>query len=115
MQWERADLPWELPDYIGKFAQALKETQAWITTGGVAAPATEAPLQMVPPTNLTLPAPSNGKSEVSVSDKELLTPKCLLSKVQQVDDIEHVLDKGAWVAMLAMHWGWEIFVEVSSV
>ena len=70
---------------------------------------------MVPPTDLTLPAPSDSKSEVSGSNEELPTPKHLLSKVRWVDDIEHVLDKGAWVAMLAMHWGWEIFVEVSSV
>src|SRR5882724_13568475 len=34
LQWEQADLPWELPNYIGNFMQALKETQAWIMTGG---------------------------------------------------------------------------------
>ena len=90
--------------------QALKETQAWIATGGVAAPATEVPLRIIPLTDLTLPAPSDGKSEVGGSDEELLTPKCLLSKIWWADNLEHVLDKGAWVAKPAMHQGWEIFV-----
>ena len=39
--------------------------------------------------------PRDGESEVGGSDVELLTPKRLLSKVWQADDVEHVLDKGA--------------------
>jgi len=70
---------------------------------------------MVPPTDLTLPAPSDSKSKVGGSNKELLTPKHLLSKVWQADYVEHVLDKGVWVATPVMCQGWEIFMEVSSV
>ena len=48
---------------------------------------------------------SNGKSDVGGSDVDLPTPKRLLPNVQQADDVEHVLDKGAWVTMPATHWG----------
>jgi len=66
---------WELPDYVSNFMRDLEETQAWIANGGVAAPAIVAPLRIMPPNNLTLPAPSDGESEVSGSDEELLTLK----------------------------------------
>jgi|SRR5882724_8151725 len=92
---------------------ALKETQAWIATGGVAAPETAAPLGIIPLTNSMPPVPSIGESEVGGSDVELPMPKQLLSKVQQADDVEHVLNKGAWATMLVTHWGWEIFMDVS--
>ena len=95
MQWEKSDLPWELPDYVGHFAQALDVTQSWIVTGGIAAPATAALLGIDPLLQMQPLIPSNGESEVGGSDVELLTPKRLLSKVWQADDIEHVLDKGA--------------------
>ena len=72
-----------------------------------------APLWNLPPTDPTLPAPSNGESEVSASDDELPTPKRLLSKVRWSDKVEHVLDKGAWATTPAMHVGWKIFVDVS--
>src|SRR5882724_2761809 len=100
MWWERADPPWELPNYVSEFAWALEETQAWITNGGVAAPVTTVPLWIVPPTNPTLPTPSNGESGVGASNEELLTPKCLM-------------DKGLWATPLAMHIGWKIFIDVS--
>jgi len=113
VQWERADLPWELPEYVGEFSQSLEETQAWIASGGVAAPVTVVPLWNLPPTDLTLPAPSNGESKVSASDKELLTPKCLFSKVWLSDKVEHMLDKGAWATTPATHIRWKIFIDVS--
>ena len=113
VQWERADPPWELPDYVGKFAQSLEETQAWIVSGGVAAPVVVAPLRNLPPTDPTLLVPSDSESEVGASDEELPTPKHLLSKVQWSDEVEHVLDKGAWATTPAMHVGWNIFVYVS--
>ena len=40
-------------------------------------------------------------------------PKQLLSKVKWADNIEHVLDKGAWATMPMMRRGWEIFIGVS--
>ena len=113
MQWERADPPWELPNYIGEFAQALKENQAWIASGGVAAPVTAVPLWILPPTDPTLPAPRNGESEVSASDEELLIQKHLFPKVRLSDKVEHMLDKDAWATTLATHIGWKIFVDVS--
>jgi len=79
----------------------------------VAAPVIAAPLQNLPPTDLTLPAPSDSESEVGASDEELPTPKCLLSKVQLSDEVKHVLDKGTWATTPAMCVGWKIFVDVS--
>jgi len=112
VQWERADPPWELPNYIGEFSQALEETQAWIMTGGVAAPVPTVPL-WIPLTTPTLPIPSNVESEVSTSEEELLTLKCLLPKVWLSDEVEHVLDKGQWAVTPATRMGWKIFVDVS--
>jgi len=72
-----------------------------------------APLLNLPPTDPTLPAPSDGESEVGASDEELPTPKRLLSKVRRSDEVEHVLDKGAWATTPATRVGWKIFVDVS--
>src|SRR5882724_7054034 len=113
VRWERADPPWELPKYVGEFARSLEETQVWIANGGVAAPVVVAPLLNLPPTDPTLPAPSDGESEVGASDEELPTPKRLLSKVRRSDEVEHVLDKGAWATTPATRVGWKIFVDVS--
>ena len=71
------------------------------------------PLQTLPPTDPTLPVPSDGESEVGASDEELLTPKRLLSKVRLSDKVEHVLDKGAWATTPATHVRWKIFVDMS--
>ena len=76
-------------------------------------PVVVVPLRNLPPTDPTLPVPSDGESEVGASDEELPTPKRLLSKVWQSDEVEHVLDKGAWATTLATHVGWKIFVDVS--
>jgi len=65
---------------------SLEETQVWIASGGVAAPVVMAPLQNLPPTNPTLPAPSDGESEVGASDEELPDPQRLLSKVRRSDE-----------------------------
>ena len=114
MQWEQANPPWELPDYIGDFTRALEETQSWITTGGVTVPATAALLGIDPLPHMQPLILSDGESEVGGSDMELLMPKWLLSKVQWADNVEQVLDKGAWVTTLATCRGGEIFVDVSS-
>ena len=50
---------------------------------------------------------SDGESEVGMSDKELPTPQKVFSKVWQVDDVEHVLDKGVWAAIPAKFQGWK--------
>ena len=105
MWWEQANPPWELPNYVGDFTQALEETQSWIVTGGVAVHATVA-LPGIDPLLHTQPLIlSNGESEVGGSDMELLMPKQLLSKVRRADDIEHVLNKGTWATMPATHGG----------
>ena len=72
-----------------------------------------APLRNLPPTDPTLPVPSDGESEVDALDEELLTPKWLLSKVWWSDKVEHVLDKGAWAMTPATGIGWKIFVNMS--
>ena len=96
------------PDYVGELAQALKHTKVWIVTGGVTASTVMVPDGPVP----SDPA-SAGESKVGASDEELPTPRKVLSKVWQVDDIEHVLDKGVWVVTPAKCRGWQIFVQVS--
>ena len=83
-------------------AWVLQEMQAWIITGGAVAPATVEPMKIVPLSNSQPLAMSNGESEVSASNKDLPTPQRVLSKVWRVDDIEHVLDKGAWETTPAM-------------
>ena len=113
MRWERANPPWELPDYVRDLARAFEQTQSWISTGGVAAPAIAVlpgvdPLLQMQPLIL-----SDGESEVGGSDADLPTPKRLLPKVQRADDIKHVLDKGAWATTPALCQGWEIFVDVT--
>ena len=85
--------PWELSDYVSDLAQALQVTGAWIASGGVVEQEVVAP-------PLTLPqpsAPSNSESEVGVSDTEFPSPRKIIPKVHQADDIEHTLDKGLWV------------------
>jgi len=62
------------------------------------------------PTNSDPSATSDGESEVGASDEELPTPKRLLSKVRRSDEVEHVLDKGAWAMTPATCVGWKIFV-----
>jgi len=67
--------------------------EAWIASGGVVE-------QVVVAAPLTLPRPpasSDSKSEVRVSDEDLPSPWQLTSKVQQSDNVEHILDKGVWV------------------
>jgi len=61
----------------------------WIVNGA----AMTAPLTLP-----KLPTVSDGESEVGASDKDLPSPWQLISKVQQSDDVEHILDKGVWVA-----------------
>jgi len=72
---------------------ALQDTEAWIVSGGVVK-------QVVVVAPLTLPQPpasSDGKSEVRASDAELTSPQQFISKVQQSDNVDHILDKGVWV------------------
>src|SRR5882724_1278624 len=89
LHWDQVDPPWLLPNYVGELAQAVEDTKVWIVTGGVATLTVVVPDGPVP----SDPA-SAGKSEVGTSNEELPTPRKVLSKVRQVDDIEHVLDKG---------------------
>ena len=107
--WEHVNPPWVLPNYVGKLAQALQDMKAWITTSEVAASATVVTVPTSPN------HASDGESEVGVSNKELPTPRKVLPKVRQTDEVEHVLDKGLWAAMPATHWGWQIFIKVSYV
>jgi len=37
----------------------------------------------------------------------------VVSKVQLLDKVEHILNKDAWVVTPAMHQGWKIFVGIS--
>jgi len=59
------------------------------------------------------PAVSDGKSEVRASDVELPSPQQVVPKVRLSDDVEHILDKGAWASTPAVHQGWKIYVKVS--
>ena len=52
---------------------------------------------VAPPTLPQPVAPSHGESEVEISDRELP-----VSKVRQLDEVEHMLDKGLWVGTGAM-------------
>ena len=99
--WEWVNPPLELPTYVGDFAQALMAIKAWITTSRIAKYVE--PIATAPPKTTRPLSESNGKSEVPGSDEEpdekLLPPCWLVSKVQQSDQVEHTLDKGAWVVM----------------
>ena len=65
---------------------------AWIASGGVIEQ-----VVLVPPLALPQPlAPSDGKSEAGASDTKLPSPRQIVPKVHQADDIEHTLDKGLW-------------------
>ena len=110
LRWEQVDPPWVLPNYVSELVQALEDTKAWIATSGVATLTVMVPNGPVP----SDPA-SAGESKVGVSDEELPTPHKVLSKVQQADDVEHVLDKGVWAATPTKCWGWQIFVQVSTL
>ena len=48
--------------------------QAWITTGGAAAPVTMEPMRIMPSTTIRPLAPRDGEYKVGMSDKELPTP-----------------------------------------
>jgi len=63
-----------------EFARSLEETQAWMAMGSCCTFGHGAPVEPAL-TDLTLPVPSDGESEVGASDEELPTPKHLLSKV----------------------------------
>ena len=106
--WERVDPPWVLPDYVGELAQHLQTMKAWIATRGTMAGDPPAPVKNA----------SDSESEVPGSEdappEELPSPCQLLPKVLQSDQVEHVLDKGAWAATLAIHQGWKIFIDVSA-
>ena len=80
----------------------------WIASGGVVEQEVVAP----PPTLPRPLAPSDGESEVGVSNTELPSPRQIVPKVCQADDIEHTLDKGLWVGTGAMRRGWKIFVNM---
>jgi len=83
--------------------------KVWIASGGI-----NKQTLMVAPLTLPQPAaPSNGESKVGTSDPELPSPRQVIPKVQQVDNVEHTLNKGLWVGTGAMRQGWKIFVDMS--
>jgi len=94
LRWEWADLPVELPAYVSNLSRALQTTQAWIAAGGIV----EQVVVAAPPTLSQPLVSSDGKSELGISDAELPSPQQVVSKVHQLDKVEHVLDKGVWVA-----------------
>ena len=83
---------------------------AWIASGGIIKLVVLAP----PPTLPPLVAPSDGESEVGDSDAELPSPRQIVPKVCQADDMEHTLNKGLWVGTGAKRRGWRIYVGVSA-
>jgi len=107
LHWEQVDPPWVLPNYISELVWALQEMKAWIATSGVAASAAVVTDVPAPPIHA-----SHGESKVGVSDEELPTLQKVLSKVWWAEDIKHVLDKGVWAAMPAMHQGWQSLIQV---
>src|SRR5882724_6215456 len=108
LRWEHVDPPWTLPDDMGVLAWALQDTKAWIASGGIVEQVVVAAPLMLP-----LPlGPNDGESKVGVSDEELPSPRWLVSKVQQLDDVEHVLNKGVWAGTGATRRGGRIFVKV---
>jgi len=109
LRWEHVDPPWELPDYVGDLSWALRDTRAWVASGGIVEQVVVAPPPTLPPPV----APSDSESEVGPSDAELPSPRQLVPKVRQADDVEHTLDKGLWVGTGAKRRGWKIFVGVS--
>ena len=92
LHWEHTNPPWELPDYVGDLLWALQDMGAWIASSRIV----KQVVVVSPPTLPQPPAPSDGKSEVGVSDKELPSPQQLILKVKQSDEVEHTLDKGLW-------------------
>jgi len=46
-------------------------------------------------------------------DEELPSPWQVVSKVQQLDDMKHILNKGPWEATPAVCQGWKVFIDVS--
>ena len=57
-------------------------------------------------------AASEGVSEVEGSDDELPSLGQVTSKVQWLDQVKHMLDKGPWAGTPAVCQGWKIFIEV---
>ena len=106
LHWECADPLWDLPAYIGQFSRSLAVNQTWIMNGGTVA---------VPSPPPRPSAGSNCEPEVVApdEDEEPPSPQLVVSKVQQSDDIKHVLNKGPWAATLAVHQGWKVFIDVS--
>jgi len=82
----------------------------WIVNGGITEPVTIEPTVTTPPNNTRSQPASDGESEVEASDKELLSPCQLVSKVRQLDQVEHTFDKGAWAVMPSLCQGWKIYV-----
>jgi len=68
-------------------------TQVWIATSGLAEDAT------MSPRNPIHQADSDGELEVDGSDEELLSLGRVVPKVQQLDQVQHTLNKGPWVVL----------------
>src|SRR5882724_5759883 len=103
LQWEQANPPWVLPTYVGKFSQSLDFNRTWSVNDGAM---TVLPLPRPP-------AASDGKYKVGVSDVELPSPQQVVPKLQQLENMKHVLNKGPWVVTPVVHQRWKVFIEVS--
>jgi len=106
LHWEHTNSPWDLPAYFGQFSCSLAVNWTWITNGGsITVPS--------PPPRLA--ASSEDESEVVApdEDEELPSLQQVVLKVQQSDDMKHVLNKGPWVATPVVHQGWKVFIHVS--
>jgi len=80
----------------------------WIVSGRV-------PSENVPHNDFQLQVTSNSKSKVEVLKDMWPSPGPVVLKMVWLDKVQHTLDKGPWAATLAVHQGWKIFVEVSSL
>ena len=95
---------------------ALLPTKAGVVTGGIADSTMVDPIVTTSPNDIRPPPESEGESEVHGSDgepdKKLPTPCQLVSKVQQSDQVERTLSKGAWAVMPALCQGWKLYITV---
>jgi len=112
--WEQADPLWVLPAYVSDFSWDLAKNWELIKNSGVANPTTMNSIMTYFPMLSKPQDLSDRESEVETSNEVLPSLQWIVLKVQLLDEVEHILDKGVWVVMPAIHWGWEIFVAVST-
>jgi len=67
---------------------------------------------------ITSPRPSgdsDSKSKVMAPDEDKEPPSLqqVVLKVQQLDNVKHILNKGPWAVTPVVHQGWKVFIDVS--